>query len=366
MGAKPLPPIEPSNAREASTPSKTGSQRLRHAASLVAGLARDTRLPVDAHNFARAETDLYMRKTVDDGGFGKFLHSREATPIDKQKVVRMNRDTLYSSAVFDLDAAPITITLPDPGTRFMSMQVTSEDHYAIAVVYAPGAYTYTKQDVGTRYVFIAIRTLADPSKPEDLKQANALQDEVRVQQAHVGSFEASNWDSASQGKVRDALTVLGSARASTTGAMFGRKEEVDPIDHLIGTAIGWGGNPKYAAIYNSVYPKQNDGKTVYQLTVRDVPVDGFWSLSVYNAKGYFEKNDRDAYSVNNLTARPNPDGSFTIRFGGCQNDALNCLPIMAGWNYTVRMYRPRKEILDGSWKFPEAQPALESPGGLHA
>ena len=74
--------------------------------------------------------------------------------------------------------------------------------------------------------------------------------------------------------VRDALAVLGSARASTTGAMFGRKEEVDPIDHLIGTAIGWGGNPKYAAVYNSVYPKQNDGNAAYKLIVRDVPVDG--------------------------------------------------------------------------------------------
>jgi hypothetical protein len=25
-----------------------------------------------------------------------------------------------------------------------------------------------------------------------------------------------------------------------------------------------------------------------------------------------------------------------------------------GWNYIVRLYQPRKEILDGTWKFPEA------------
>jgi hypothetical protein len=30
---------------------------------------------------------------------------------------------------------------------------------------------------------------------------------------------------------------------------------------------------------------------------------------------------------------------------------------MNGWNYMVRLYRPRPEILDGTWKFPEAQPA---------
>jgi hypothetical protein len=57
-----------------------------------------------------------------------------------------------------------------------------------------------------------------------------------------------------------------------------------------------------------------------------------------------------------LTAKTNPDGSFTIQFGGCQKDVPNCLPIIAGWNYTVRLYRPRKEVIDGSWKFPEARP----------
>ena len=41
----------------------------------------------------------------------------------------MNRDTLYSAAVFDLDAGPVTITLPDAGKRFMSMQVIDEDQY---------------------------------------------------------------------------------------------------------------------------------------------------------------------------------------------------------------------------------------------
>jgi hypothetical protein len=30
---------------------------------------------------------------------------------------------------------------------------------------------------------------------------------------------------------------------------------------------------------------------------------------------------------------------------------------MPGWNYIVRLYRPRAEILDGRWTFPEAQPA---------
>lgn len=42
----------------------------------------------------------------------------------------------------------------------------------------------------------------------------------------------------------------------------------------------------------------------------------------------------------------------TVRFGDCSDDRPNCLPIMEGWNYLVRLYRPRREIADGSWTFP--------------
>ncbi len=126
--------------------------------------------------------------------------------------------------------------------------------------------------------------------------------------------------------------------------------------HLIYAASGWGGNHPKDATYISVTPLKNDGKTVYRLTVKDVPVDGFWSISLYDAKGYFEKNAYDAYTVNNLTAKLNQDGAAVIQFGGCDGKIPNCLPTMPGWNYAVRLYLPRAEILNGSWKFPEAHP----------
>jgi hypothetical protein len=87
-----------------------------------------------------------------------------------------------------------------------------------------------------------------------------------------------------------------------------------------------------------------------------VPVDGFWSISVYNAEGYFQRNQCNAYSVNNITAKKGADGSVAIQFGGCDGKIPNCLPIIKGWNYTVRLFRPRPELLDSTWKFPEAQP----------
>lgn len=72
-------------------------------------------VPVTVDNFARAESDLYMGRTVKDGGLGQFTHNRTPTEIDKQNVIRMNRDTLYSAGVFDLDAGSVTITLPNAG-----------------------------------------------------------------------------------------------------------------------------------------------------------------------------------------------------------------------------------------------------------
>ena len=316
-------------------------------------------VPVTVKNFPRAETDRYFASSVERGGFGKLYHYRMPTPIDQQEVIRMNRDTLYSSGVFDLDAGPVTITLPDPGMRFMSLLVIDEDHYNPPVVYAPGTYTFTREKVGTRYVFLAIRTLANPVDPADVKAANALQDRIVVTQpGGPGKFEVPSWDPVSQKKIRDALLVLASASGSgPIERRFGARDEVDPIQHLMATAAGWGGNPAEAAVYVPVYVAANDGTTVHELTVKDVPVDGFWSISVYNAGGYFENNALDSYSLNNLTARPNADGSYTVQFGGCATDTPNCLYTPAGWNYVVRLYRPRKEILDGTWNFPQAQPA---------
>ncbi|MGY2052573.1 DUF1214 domain-containing protein [Methylobacterium sp. JK268] len=288
--------------------------------------------------------------------FGHFNHRRAMVAIDAQNVVRMNRDTLYSSGVFDLAAAPLRITLPDPIRRFMSMQAVSEDHYTVDVVYAPGSFVFTAEEVGTRYLYVIVRIVANADDPEDLKAANGLQDAIKVDQASAGHFAIPDWDTASLDEVRAAINGLAPFRGEASGPTFGRKDEVDAIAHLIGTAIGWGGNPPTAAVYKGVFPAKNDGTTRHELTVHDVPVDGFWSVSVYNDKGFFEKNNLDAYSINNFSAKPNVDGSTTIRFGGCRREIDNCLPITKGWNYTVRLYRPGPEVLDGRWTFPEAHP----------
>jgi hypothetical protein len=210
--------------------------------------------------------------------------------------------------------------------------------------------------IGTRYAIAVVRFLVDFSNKEDVRQVHALQDAIKFSQERPGAFEIPHWDEASLKKIKAALLQLGTT-VSDTRRMFGAAEhQVDPVKHLIGSAMLWGGYPEKDALYLPITPARNDGTAVYKLTVRDVPVAGFWSLTVYNSEGYLQPNPDNVYSVNSTTAKKAPDGSVTIQFGGCDGKVPNCLPITQGWNYTVRLFLPRREILDGTWSFPEAQP----------
>jgi hypothetical protein len=154
---------------------------------------------------------------------------------------------------------------------------------------------------------------------------------------------------------RDALLEL--ARGLTTfDRMFGARADVDPVRHLIGCAAGWGGLPTSEATYIGVDPKVPVGD--YELVFKDVPVDAFWSVSVYNARGFFEPNTKDLYSVNSVTGDRNNDGSITVRFVASVDGDIppNAIVIPKGWNYLIRFYRPRAEILDGSWTPPTLTP----------
>jgi len=311
---------------------------------------------VTVDNFSRAETDLvFASVALKQSAFGKLAHHRQQVSINQQTAVRTNFDVLVSDGVFDLDSAPLTITLPDSGKRFMSLLVINEDHYTPVIAYKAGSYTLSKEQAGSRYVLVLIRTLANMNDKSDMEKAHNLQDAIKTTQQSIGNFTVPQWDESSRAKVRDALKILGGMLPDMS-RMFGTKEQVDPVRHLIGTATGWGGNNEKDAMYLYVTPEKNDGKTAYTLTIKEVPVDGFWSIALYNAEGYFQQNASNSYTVNSVMAKKNADNSITIHFGGCDNKEVNCLPIMPNWNYLVRLYRPRAEILDGSWKFPQAKP----------
>ncbi len=307
---------------------------------------------VNVDNFVRAETAAQFDRMVKmAGGSNKWSHFREPTPLDKQSVIRMNRDTLYSFAIVDISKGA-TLTIPDSGKRYMSVMVVNQNHYINKVFHKAGTYKLAMKEFNTPYVLLAARTLVNASDPSDIKAANALQDQLKIKSVSSKPYKHIDYDKASYEKTYKLLLEL-SKGMSSTNKMFGSMEDVDPIRHLLGAAYGWGGLPEKEAYYLTVEPSLPLGK--YQLTVKDVPVDGFWSISVYNKNGFFEKNKFNSYSINNITATPNKNGSFTVNFGGCEDKRINCLPISQGWNYTVRMYLPHQEVLDSKWTFPKPE-----------
>ena len=307
---------------------------------------------VTAANYVRAESDFQMKGYIESFNcFGKFHHNRQPYDVDNQITIRGNRDTLYSFGVWDL-RSPVTVTLPDTKGRYQSIMIVSQDH-SIWGLYGPKTGTLTEEKVGTRYVFLTLRTFADPNDKEDMKEAFRCQEAVRVEQADLGKFEVPDWKKKEVEEMRNTINVVAST-VTDSSKMFGKKEELDPVYWMLGAALGWGGLPADAATYVNVVPEKNDGKTPYTLTVKDVPVDAFWSVTLYDDKGLMPLNEYNAYSFNNVTAKKDNDGSITIHFGG-DPEQPNFLPIVPGWNYIVRLYRPRKEILDGTWKFPDPE-----------
>ena len=310
---------------------------------------------VNVDNFARAETAMQIDRFLPlaGGKINTWAHIRIPTPLDAQNVIRMNRDTLYSGALIDIRKGA-TLTIPESGDRYLVINVINEDHYINQLYHNAGNYELTMEEFHTPYVFISARILVDSTDPEDIKEVNALQDMIMTTAVSARPYSHPDYDQASYEATYKALIEL-SRGVSDTHRMFGKKEEVGEVRHLLGTAFGWGGLPVYEAFYLIVEPNLPVGE--YQLTVKDVPVDAFWSISVYNRDGYFQENEHDAYSVNSVTGKRNMDGSFTVHFGG-DPSAPNYLHITEGWNYSVRLYQPRNEILDGTWTFPAVRKAM--------
>lgn len=89
------------------------------------------------------------------------------------------------------------------------------------------------------------------------------------------------------------------------------------------------------------------------------PVDAFWSLTAYTQDMNLIPNDAQRYSVGDRTPGliRDPDGGVTIylqpKTPG-DGRAPNWLPTSAAhpWFVILRMYRPRKSVIDATWKCP--------------
>ena len=328
------------------------------AAAPVAPPAPGT-VPVTPDTYIRAETDRSFGNYVGlAGGVNRFYHYRAPIPLDRQSIVRMNKDTLYSSAVVDTEGgASVTIPEPDAG-RYMSILVIDNDHYAPAVFYKPGRHALPTD---TKYVMIVVRTqMLRPDDPADLARANALQDRVVLETARSDPFPASRWEPASLKALTERYERESAALPSWKGAM-GPRGKIDETNRKAAAAAAWGLFPEEHATYLN-YSGGHSADVCHAATYAVPPNDAFWSITVYGADGFMKHSNA---IVNSTNVKRNADGTFTVRYGSkavC-GDLPNRLDVADGWNFLMRVYRPGPAVLDGAYRLPKAAPVRSNSAG---
>jgi hypothetical protein len=305
-------------------------------------------------NYIRAETDRNFQNIaqLSAGKVNQLFHFRAPTPLDKQTVVRMNKDTLYSAGVIDT-AGGATITLPPvPPGRYMSVLIIDNDHYAPMVIYTPGTHALP---TATKYVVAAVRTqLFNPDDPAEVALVNKLQDQVVIKAASADPLPPMKWDAESL----KALTMKyekDSAKYPSWKGMMGPRGKVDEKTRHIAAAAAWGLLPEWDATYLN-YSGAHDPKVCHKATYPVPDNKAFWSITVYGSDGYMKS---DNSIVNSSNAKLNSDGSFSVYYGSkaACGDVPNRLDVAEGWNFLMRVYRPGTSVVDGTYKVAKAVPA---------
>jgi hypothetical protein len=309
---------------------------------------------VTPETYIRAETDRNFHNIVqlNGGGVNTFYHFRNPTPIDKQTVVRMNKDTLYSGAIVDTSGGA-TVTLPEvPDGRYMSILLVDNDHYSPAVFYTPGVHDLPQD---TKYLGVFVRTqLFNPNDSAEIALVNKLQDQVVINGTSADPLPPAKWDPASLKALTEQYERDSRQYPSWKG-MMGPRGKVDEGTRHIAAAAAWGLFPEWDATYLN-YKGTGDGKTCQKATYPVPEHKAFWSITVYGADGYM-KSENSILNGNNV--KLNSDGTFTAYFGSMEacGNVPNRLDVSDGWNFLMRIYRPGPSVLGGSYRLPAVQAA---------
>ena len=307
---------------------------------------------VTPETYIRAESDRQFGVIAKmAGGVNRFYHFRRPTPLDKQNVVRMNRDTLYSMGIVDTSKGA-TITVPElPRDRYVSLYLVDNDHYCPFVIYRAGTHELPR---GTQYLGLGVRIqVFNPKDEDEIALINKLQDQFIIKADSAEPLPEFTWDIESLQALTDQYEKEFAQYSSFKG-MMGPRGQVDEKIRHIAAAGGWGLFPEWDATYLN-YSGGHDYRVCHQATYQ-VPENGaFWSITVYGNDG-FMKSDNNI--VNSSNMKLNADGTFTVYFGAAETcgEVPNRLDTTEGWNFAMRIYRPGKSVLEGAYKLPAAKP----------
>lgn len=313
----------------------------------------DEAVTVTPETYIRAETDrAFTGSIMKSGGVNLFDHHRAPPLVDKQPIVRMNMDTLYSGAIVDTEGGA-TVTVPEiSGGRYVSVLLIDNDHYVPFVIYAAGTH---KLPQDTKYLGVLIRLqLFDANDPAEIAQVHKLQDQIVITANSADPFPPFKWDMASLKTLTEEYEKEASKLENYNGMQGPRGKLVKEKSRYLAAAAAWGLFPEQDAIYLN-YAGGHDNQQCYQATYQVPDNKAFWSITVYGNDGYM-KNDNVV--INSSNVKLNADGAFTVSYGSKDlcGDVANRLDVTEGWNFLMRIYRPGPSIVDGTYNLPNAKP----------
>jgi hypothetical protein len=203
----------------------------------------------------------------------------------------------------------------------------------------------------------------EPGKSFDLDKVDPAI-KKGVERAPKGAQELMKWKVATLAKV-----VNGWSMNTDTMGVYGNYY----LKRAMVTQIGLGANLPEDAIYplnlGDESGKPLDGANKYTIHFdkgSTPPVNGFWSITLYDQDGFQVGNSLNRFAVSSwMPFEYNPDGSLDLYFQnestGVEREA-NWLPAPKGpFNLCMRLYAPKSEALTGKWNPPPVVRVQELP-----
>lgn len=325
-------------------------------ASLLIGasVASADAIPVTIENYNQAVAAKYMGNWDKRGADKAIVHLPILVPAgDKAPVVRMNQDSLYSSAIVRADEnGMVHVRIDDGASVYVSVHVLDENSASPAYFVGAGEHSVK---IDTEYAFVIFR--AGVEDKSDLTDALAAQPLFYVDYTATvdHDYVAPNYDVAQ----RDALTEELKAAFLKSGKDFvyvsGKAHNEDPMHVAQSNAQGWGGMPVEVGVSN-IYrnTKQFNGGVCQTVTFEEPDNKYFTSITLYDETGYMIDSAR--FSINSYEWDKNSDGTVTINFN-CGVDAINNLTTDGqDFNYTVRNYGVSQRVV--SDEFGGREPSI--------
>ena len=296
---------------------------------------------MSAKEYIQSETRAFFADFIGRSGLNKFFHFPGLSSAEDKWVVSPNNDTVYSVAIVNATEG-FTVSMPETGDRFISIQIIDENHMTPFYLYGGGERKFSADQFETDYVVVGIRTGTDASDA-DVKY---ILEELHPKYQIVGAKEEDKMvrpDIETMKKVRVPLIKQYDTLPDTFGTMQKKTSDVDDWEKFTYVTAGaWGLSAEENAMYKPYAKTGVKGGDCYKATYQKVPAEAFFSITAYGPDKYLMSNDYNVVSTNQ-GLKSNEDGSFTVSFGGmnCKDLAPNFLYTPKdNWAFLMRAYKP--------------------------